>query len=201
VSAAWQIAIDSRYDACAFADFDNDGRIDLYVNGTVTGGASYRDHLFRNTGSRFDDVTPDDIRALEADHGAQWADVDGDGDMDLTLTGAGSQPMPLLMQNLLAAHDARRFLHVRVLDGRGRATVAGAEVRVYAAGTRRLLATRLVDSGSGYNAQSDMPVHVGLARHGRVDVEVIYPALGLRTVTRTASVDVARRVIVTRVRR
>ena len=40
VSAAWQIAIDSRYDACAFADFDHDGRLDLYVNGTVTGGAS-----------------------------------------------------------------------------------------------------------------------------------------------------------------
>jgi hypothetical protein len=40
-SSAWAIAIDSRYDACAFADFDHDGRLDLYVNGTVTGGASW----------------------------------------------------------------------------------------------------------------------------------------------------------------
>ena len=40
-STAWNIAIDSRYDACAFADFDHDGRLDLYVNGTVTGGASW----------------------------------------------------------------------------------------------------------------------------------------------------------------
>ena len=30
-SAAWQIAIDSRYDACAFADFDNDGNVDIVV--------------------------------------------------------------------------------------------------------------------------------------------------------------------------
>ena len=42
-SAAWGIAIDSRYDACAFADFDHDGTLDLYVNGTVTGGASWQD--------------------------------------------------------------------------------------------------------------------------------------------------------------
>ena len=53
-----QIAIDSRYDTCAFADFDNDGTLDLYVNGTVTGGASWQDSLFRNTGSAFVDVTP-----------------------------------------------------------------------------------------------------------------------------------------------
>ena len=56
--AAWGIAIDSRYDSCAFADFDHDGRLDLYVNGTVTGGASWQDSLFRNTGSAFVDVTP-----------------------------------------------------------------------------------------------------------------------------------------------
>lgn len=55
-SAAWGIHIDSRYDSCAFADFDNDGRLDVYVNGTVTGGMSYRDYLFRNTGSRFEDI-------------------------------------------------------------------------------------------------------------------------------------------------
>jgi hypothetical protein len=88
VSAAWGIAIDSRYDTCAFADFDNDGRLDLFVNGTVTGGKSYRDYLFRNTGARFEDVTPDHIKALDADHGVLWADIDGDGDEDLALTGS-----------------------------------------------------------------------------------------------------------------
>ena len=62
--------------------FDNDGRLDLYVNGTVTGGASCR-YLFRNAGGRFDDVTPENIAAIQADHGAAWADVDADGDLDL----------------------------------------------------------------------------------------------------------------------
>jgi hypothetical protein len=189
VSAAWGIAIDSRYDTCAFADFDNDGRLDLFVNGTVTGGKSYRDYLFRNTGSRFEDVTPDHMKALDADHGVLWADVDGDGDEDLALTGSLASGMHLVLRNLLPAVDARRSLRIRVADGRGRATRAGAEVRVYAAGTRRLLAARLVDSGSGYDAQSDMPVHVGLPVEERVDVEVTYPAAGRRLVTRTRGVD------------
>lgn len=179
--AAWNVAIDSRYDACAFADFDHDGRLDLYVNGTVTGGASWQDTLFRNTGSAFADVTPPSIRRLQADHGVQWADVDGDGDVDLALTGARADGMHLVMRNPLAGADARRGLHVRVVDHNGRAIMPGAEVRVYAAGTTRLVGARLVDSGSGYDSQNDLPVHVGVpAGVSRVDVQVIAPRIGRR---------------------
>ena len=180
-SAAWRIAIDSRYDACAFADFDHDGRLDLYVNGTVTGGVSWQDSLFRNTGTEFTDVTPPSIRRLQADHGVQWADVDGDHDLDLSLTGARADGTHLVMRNMLSAADAARGLHIKVVDANGRSTRAGAEVRVYAAGTQRLIGSRLVDSGSGYDAQSDLPVHVGVpAGVSRVDVQVIVPSRGAR---------------------
>jgi len=201
VSKEWGIAIDSRYDTCAFGDFDNDGRIDLYVNGTVTGGVSYRDYLFRNTSTTFDDVTPDEVRALQADHGAQWADFDRDGDLDLSLTGSQPSGMHLLLRNGLTAATARRSLEVRVLDARGRATLAGTEIRVYASGTHRLLATRLVDSGSGYNAQNDLPVHVGLPDTAPVDIEVTVPHNGERVRRSLRGVDVhtAGRAVVTRV--
>ncbi len=79
---------------------------------------------------------------------------------------------------MLPEADARRSLSIRVVDGDGRATRAGAVVRVFATGTRRLLASRLVDSGSGYSSQNDMPVHVGLAAMAAVDVEVSWPANG-----------------------
>ncbi len=190
VSAEWGINADARYDACAFSDFDNDGRLDLFVNGTVTGGISYRDALFRNTGSRFVEVTPDSLAALQADHGVQWADIDGDGDEDLALTGQRPDGMHLVLRNALPPAVARRSVTVRVLDSQGRTLRAGAEVRVYAAGTRNLLAMRLVDTGSGYNAQNDVAVHVGLASAGLVDVEVTWPAQGVRTVARVERVVV-----------
>ena len=183
-SAAWQIAVDSRYDACAFADVDHNGTLDLYVNGTVTGGASWQDSLFMNTGSSFVDMTPPVIRSQQADHGVQWADVDGDGDLDLALTGARSDGTHVVMRNMLAARDAARSIQVRVVDAKGRATRAGAEVRLYPAGSsgyEGFLGSRLVDSGSGYDAQSDMPVHFGIpAGVSRVDVQVIVPIGGKR---------------------
>ncbi len=188
VSAAWGIDVDARYDACAFADIDHDGRLDLYVNGTVTGGVSYRDFLYRHEGSRYLDVTPDSLLALQADHGVQWADLDADGDLDLALTGAAPPGTVAVLRNLLPAGSAARSLSVRVLDAEGRATRAGAEVHVFDSRTRLRLGTRLIDTGSGYNAQSDMPVHFGLPTAGPVDVEVVWPGSGRRTTTRVASV-------------
>ena len=186
-SAAWGIAIDARYDTCAFGDIDNDGRLDLYVNGTVTGGKSYRDYLFRNTGRRFEDVTPPNIQSLDADHGAMWMDFDADGDVDLALTGAQPFGMHLLMRNARPA-GADRSVHVRVTDAQARALRPGAEIRVYAAGSRRLIGARLVDSGSSYDAQSDLPEHVGIGSVARVDVEVTWPAAGARRMSRVANV-------------
>ena len=91
---------------------------------------------------------------------------------------------------------ARRSLRVRVLNVRGHATRAGAEVRVFAAGTRELLATGLVDAGSGYDAQSDAPVHLGLARSGRVDVEITWPSRGERRITVRRNIPVNGRAVV-----
>ena len=192
VSAAWGINADGRYDTCAFADFDHDGALDMYVNGTVTGGTSYPDFLFHNSGGKFTDVTPESLKALQADHGVLWFDIDRDGDLDLALAGAQATGMHYVLRNDLDSAAARRSLAVRVLDGRGRATRAGAEVRVFAAGTRTLLGTRLVDTGSGYNAQSDMPVNFGFARMQPVDVEVTWPSRGRRKVVRTRNVSLRK---------
>jgi hypothetical protein len=189
VSRAWRIDVDARYDACAFADADHDGRLDLYVNGTVTGGVSYDDYLFLGREGAFEDVTPPELK-VEADHGAQWADFDGDGDIDLALTGARATGTHALLRNTMPERRGRSSLLVRVVDEEGRPTRAGSEVRIYAAGTEKLLGTRLVDAGSGYNAQSVLPVHFGLAAPVKVDVEVTVSGSGRRRITRVGNVDV-----------
>ncbi|MEO7966692.1 MAG: CRTAC1 family protein [Gemmatimonadaceae bacterium] len=180
VSEKWGIAIESHDDACAFADWDNDGKVDLYVNGTVTGGKSYPDHLYRNAGDKFVDETPPNVAALEADHGVQWMDYDGDGDVDLALTGVQPNGMHFLLRNDLAADAAQRSISVRVVDGKGHATRAGAVIRAYAAKTRRILATRLVDTGSGYDSQNDAAVQLGLPSLDAFDLEVVFPSGGRR---------------------
>ena len=189
VASELGLAVDARYDACAFADFDHDGRVDLFVNGTVTGGTQYRDYLFGNTPEGFVDLTPEALLTLDADHGVQWVDFDADGDVDLSLTGATDSGMHHLLSNQVPQTLEARSILVQVTDGNGFRTRAGAEVRVYEAGTRTLLGTRLLDTGSGYNTQSSLPVHFGLPRKGLVDIEVIFPGGGSRSVTAVKNVD------------
>jgi hypothetical protein len=62
-------------------------------------------------------------------------------------------------------------------------------VRVYAAGTRRLISSGLVDTGGGYCSQNVMPVHVATGAADRVEVEVTTMAKGGRKVTRISGVD------------
>lgn len=176
------VANPSRYDTCAWADFDHDGSIDLFVNGTVGGGTHYRDWLMRREdgAESFVDVTPAEILERNASHGATWVDFDLDGDLDLALAGAAEDGTHSLLQNLLRPEFSWHSLQVRVLDADGRATTAGAEVRIFAAGTDEMLGLRRVDSGSGYDAQSDLPVHFGIPGGQRVDVQVTMPGQGLR---------------------
>ena len=183
------LAIDSRYDTCAWGDFDNDGSIDLYVNGTV-GVEHYRDWLMRRTdGEAFVDVTPPEILNLNASHGATWVDYDLDGDLDLALAGAAEDGMHHLVQNLLRPEYSWHSLKVRVLDGDGHATRAGSEVRLYAAGSDRVLGTRIMDTGSGYDSQSDLPVHFGVPGGQPVDVEITILVAGQRRSIRLEGID------------
>jgi len=66
------------------ADYDNDGRLDLFV---MRGGweVPMRNSLLRNEGGRFRDVTAEAglLGTPAATHSAAWADVDGDGWLDL----------------------------------------------------------------------------------------------------------------------
>jgi len=189
VSAAWGVSIDGRYDTCAFADIDHDGRLDLYVNGTFTGGSQYPDYLFRATGVGFEDVTPASLRLLHADHGAAWADLDGDGDLDLALAGARPDGMHFVMRNLLDSGVAARVIFVTVATVGGR-QCPGGEVRLVEPDGR--VQTRIVGSGSGYDSQSDLPAHFGLASVADgavVTIEATCPSAPGRTARRQLTVD------------
>jgi hypothetical protein len=165
--------------------------VDVYVNGTVTGGVAYPDRLFRNSGGGFTEVTPEILVRLDGDHGVQWADFDGDGDVDLALTAAPAEGHHALLRNTLATEHASRGLSVHASDDARRTIGPGSEIRVFSSATGALVGTRLVDSGSGYNSQGVSPVHFGLGAIDRVDIEITVLRGGRRSVSRFENVDVS----------
>lgn len=174
-----------------WGDLDNDGRPDLYVGNFLAGQPLYRDALFIN-GATFVESLPDVILKNDATHGVQFVDFDRDGRLDLALTNndpnGGGHP---LLRNTSTMRG--RSIAVEVTDANARRTRAGSEVRAFRAGTRQLLSSSLVDSGSGYCSQSDMPVHLGIASEwkGRVDIEVITLMGGTRHASVVRDVDPA----------
>jgi hypothetical protein len=182
-----------------WGDYDNDGRVDLYVSSYIVKPVNENDYLYHNDGDRFTNALPPEFVKHGATHGIQWVDFDGDGALDLAITNNNPGGTHYLYRNMLPPERARRSIQVMVLDHQGHATRAGSEVRIYAPGTRTVLGGRIVDSGSGYCAQSVAPVHFGLPKDGRVDVEITAMTKVGRKVTRVANVDpnkLPRRVLV-----
>lgn len=170
-----------------WGDYDNDGDLDLYVTAYEgpSGAQVPRSALFRNDGLKgFTDVLDPGSLLNAGDHGVQFVDYDGDGALDLSLTDAyGSEGGHFLFRNTLRAADRRRSLSVLVLDERGHHTRFGAEVRILDA-QGKILGSRPVVTGGGYNSQRAAPVHFGLATESPLRVEVTFmSASGRRTQT------------------
>jgi hypothetical protein len=174
----------------AWGDVDNDGRPELYVANFIAGQPLYRDAFFLNAAARFVEALPDALRKRDATHGVRFVDFDRDGRLDLSLTNndpaGGGHP---LWRNTSTMRG--RSLLVDVADGNARRTRAGAEVRAYRAGTRTLLSAELVDSGSGYCSQSEMPVHLGVPAswQGRIDIEITTMLAGARHTSIARAID------------
>jgi hypothetical protein len=201
VAEAMGVAGGDKATPSGWGDYDNDGRPDLYVSSYVDKPVNERDFLFHNDGARFSDAIGGLVAKHGATHGVQWVDFDGDGAIDLALANNNPGGGHYLFRNTLPPERARRSIQVQVVDGRGRHTRAGSEVRVFAAGTRTVLGGRLVDTGGGYCSQSIVPAHIGLSTGGKVDVEVTAMTKAGRKVTRVAGVDpnkLPKRVLVVR---
>jgi hypothetical protein len=155
---------------CAFADFDDDGRLDLYLaTGRVTKAAepgpagffAEPDLVLRGvqgpTGPRFEEVEPRGGTALPlvaTSRAAALGDVDGDGGIDVLVANRDG-PAHLLLN----VHPARGgWLALQVLEVSG-ADALGALVRCELAG--RTL-TRRVKSAFSYLSASDPCIHLGL---------------------------------------
>ncbi|WP_347302573.1 CRTAC1 family protein [Croceibacterium sp. TMG7-5b_MA50] len=198
VSAKTGVSFVNHSVGAAWGDYDNDGWLDLSLMAyegpageQVPTNALLHSESDGAGGRRFVNVLARDSVVNAGDHGVQWVDYDGDGLLDLSLTdGYGPTGGHPVFRNTLGVDVGRRSLSVLVLDAQGRFTRVGAEVRLRDAGGT-VIATRQVGSGDGYNTQSALPAHFGLASMAPVSVEVTFLTPGGRRPVVQENVDPA----------
>jgi len=171
----------------AWADFDNDGWLDLFVaNGDVQVierllrvddpfPLHQRNQLFRNLGEgRFDDLSDVAGEALEfseVSRGAAFGDVDNDGDVDV-LVSNNSGPARLLINEV--GHQ-NHWVGLRLVGGPGARDMLGARVGVFRSDGPVLW--RRVRSDGSYASANDPRVVVGLGATDTVTrVRVHWPS-------------------------
>jgi hypothetical protein len=163
-----------------FADFDNDGRRDIFVaQGHVldtiektTGYLTYRQGplLMRNTGKGFVNVSASaGLTAPLAARGAAFGDLDNDGDTDVVI-GQTDGPPVILRNNGTKNH----WLGLVLAGAKGNRQALGARVKVTdAAGGRQIFD---VSQAGSYLSSNDPRLLVGLSLRDSVrSVEVRWP--------------------------
>ena len=171
-----------------FADFDNDGDLDLFVaNGHVfpqvddaPTGTSYRqrNQLFRNDLGKpglfvdISDAAGPGMTIEKVSRGASFADYDDDGDVDVFVVNLNDTPS--LLRNDLAS--GMNWLSVRVdggADGEVNGDGVGTRLRLVSSGSEQY---RMISGAGSYLSHNDLRAHFGLGNQPQVDLlEITWP--------------------------
>ena len=163
-----------------FADFDNDGWLDLFfANGHLEdnikqleeiGVYKQQNQLFRNRGDRtytdISDVSGDGMLIEKSSRGAIFGDYDNDGDLDILVTNINDTP-DLLRNDTPPVHH---WLSIELVGKKSNRDGIGASVTLQSGDTRLL---REVKGGAGYLSQNAHRISVGLGAADRVDRIVV----------------------------
>ncbi len=177
-----QIALDYIGWGTSFFDYDNDGRLDLFV----VNGSTFQDEknpkklipmknlLFWNKGEEdgffeVGEVSGEVFRKLRVGRGAAFADYDNDGDVDIVVVNH-SGPLLLLRND---GGNKNNWLKVRLQGGRKNRFGVGARIEVVAGGKRQI---QEIGSQSSYLSQNPFEALFGMGKSSRVDrITVTFP--------------------------
>jgi hypothetical protein len=168
--------------ATAFLDYDNDGRLDVFVaNGhvypEVDRGAreKYRQplQLFRNLGDgKFGEVSQAaGLAAIppQSARGGAYCDYDNDGDLDVVVSVMDDKPQ--LLRN--DGGNRGNWLSLQLTGTKSNRMGIGARIRLTAPSASQYAAVR---AGGSYLSSDDPRVHFGLGAATRATVEIRWPS-------------------------
>ncbi len=176
-----------------FADFDNDGFLDIYLaTGAPNLGFLVPNRMFKNVdGRRFADISSSSRTGhLQKGHGVACGDFDRDGDIDLfvEMGGAvnGDKYHNLLFQNPGQGHH---WLTIKLVGRTTNRAAIGARIRVVTGGNKPMTVCRHISSGSSFGG-NPLEQTIGLGTAGEVaSVTIDWPASRTTQVLRDLAAD------------
>jgi hypothetical protein len=170
----------ARSNGSSWADYDNDGDLDLFV---ANEGPNF---LYRNDGNRtFTKIT---TGAIVTDSGlsggAGWGDYNNDGHLDLFVTNSG-------IRNLLYQNDGNnnRWINLSLAGVISNASAIGARVSVKATiNGAPIWQTRELSGQTGAYGQNSLNAEFGLGNAATIDsIKVAWPSGIVQHLTNVAS--------------
>ncbi len=163
---------DENFANAVFADYDNDGDMDLWITQVYNHYWMYA-YLYRNNGDlTFTNMAPQLGLDIVDTYAGAWADYDNDGDQDLVTAGRTTEEHPVRIRLFRNEGNSNHWLKIKVMDGTSFAI--GAQVRVH---TNSGMCLKQVETGVGsHSSQNDMVLHFGLGQDTIANrIEIEYP--------------------------
>lgn len=145
----------------AWADYDNDGFLDLFVANGPPNGPGQNDFLYRNNGDgTFTRITTASVASDAAiGDGCAWGDYNNDGFPDLFVTNLNDQDNLFYRNN----GNSNNWLTVRCVGRLSNRSAIGTKVRLKSmAGDQSRWQMREISGGGGYGSQNAPYAYFGL---------------------------------------
>jgi len=169
----------------AWADYDNDGDLDLFVANT-TGQDNF---LYRNEGTgNFTKISEGVIvNDGGSPSGAAWADYDNDGDLDLFVANEFGENNALYKNT----GNDNHWLNVQLTGSLSNRSAIGARVNILASiNGSPVRQTREISAQTGYRSQNSMRAHFGLGDAASIDsMRISWPSSGSVNIYTNVPVD------------